>query len=638
MAATRRLAAVMFTDTVGYTASTHTDEARSLESLREQEALLRPLISAHQGREIKSTGDGLLVEFDSALKAIHCAVDIQRRIHDRNAEGAVTPIQIRIGIHLGDVVQTGNDILGDAVNIAARIEPVAEPGGICLSGAVREQVWNKIADKLEKLPPTALKGLPLPMEIYRVVLPWTVREPSFVHSGLAGLAVLPFSNISPDPKDEYFADGLTEELITVLSQLRGLRVIARTSVMQYKSVPKPVSQIGLELRVSSILEGSVRKAGNRLRVTAQLIDVGSEDHVWATTYDRELDDIFAVQKEIAEEVASSLKGQLLEEDKRRIEKVGRASVEAYTLLLKGRFYLNRWDKASADSAIEYFAQAIDQSPGYAAAYAGLARAYSILGFLEVDDRNEAYSKAEEYALRALELDESLAEAHVSRAYTLWNKYDFAARDAELERALELNPNSAEAHLLLADGWSLRGRWDNALREIEEALELDPLSVRTAGDAGTSYLYHGQYDRAIQLLMDAIELDPKNSFYLNNLGLAHIRQGRIDEGLEEVQRAAGMSNSPYPRDLAYAFVKAGRPEEARAILSGLLQSSEGGRAYPMKLGGVYAVLGEKEKAFEWLEKAYEERSGYLPSIVSDFVFDSLRDDPRFRALLKRMHLT
>lgn len=482
--------------------------------------------------------------------------------------------------------------------------------------------------------------LALPAAVERAI---EVRLGRFEEPGHTGnlspkrIAVLPFVSLSPDPNDEYFADGLTEEMVARLSLLKGLEVIARTSVMTYKNKTKGAGRIGRELGAGTLLEGSVRKAGNRIRVTVQLIDVSTQGHLWAESYNRDLEDIFAVQAEIAERVASALKVRLHEEERKRIEKRGTNNLEAYTLLLKGRFHLNRWERASVDSAIECFVQALNLSPNYAAAYAGLARAYSILGFLEVDERNEAYSKAEEYALRALELDESLAEAHVSRSYTLWNKYDFAARDAELERALALDPNSAEAHLLLADGWNLRGRWDKALPEIEKALELDPLSVRTAGDAGTSYLYYGQYDRAIQLLTEAVELDPKNSFYLNNLGLAHIRQGRIDEGLEEVQRAAGMSDFPETRDLAYAYVKAGRPEEARALLSRLLQSREGGRAYPMRLAGVYSVLGEKEKAFEWLEMAYEERSGYLPAIASDFVFDSLRDDPRFLALLKKMNL-
>jgi adenylate cyclase len=637
VAATRRLAAVMFTDTVDYTASTQTDEARALELLHSQKELIRPLLTAHHGREIKSTGDGFLVEFGSALKATQCAIAIQRQIHERNAQPGITPIRIRIGIHLGDVEERGADILGDAVNIAARVEPVAEAGGICLSGAVREQVWNKIPEKLEKLPSTPLKGLQAPTDIYRVLLPWTTWERPPASAGSSGLAVIPFANISPDPKDEYFADGLTEELITVLSHLRGLRVIARTSVMQYKSAPKPASQIGAELGVSWILEGSVRKAGNRLRIAAQLIDASSQGHAWASTYDRELDDVFAIQAEIAERVASSLKVQLLDADRHRLEKGRERSVEAYTLLLKGRYNLQRADKNSLEAAIEYFEEAIAQDPSYAAAYAGLSYTYSILGYLDIVDPSEAHPKAEKHARTALELDEGLAEAHVSLAVTFWAKYDFESREKELKRALELNPNLAQAHLLLADGWRLTGRWDDALKEVEKAVELDPRSVETAGDAGSSYLYCNQYDQAIQHLTDALEMDPRHALYLTNLGLAHIQKGSIEEGLAEVKRAAEMSSSPSFRDLAYAYVKAGLPEEARKLLASLLQSSSGNLSHSVSIGGVYAVLGEREKALDWLEKAYAERSGYLPSVATDFVFDNLRDEPRFHSLLKKMNL-
>jgi adenylate cyclase len=264
-------------------------------------------------------GDGFLAEFDSALRAVQCAIDIHQHLHDRNSQPGITPIQLRIGIHLGDVEQRGSDIFGDAVNVASRIEPVATPGGLCISGQVFDQVRNKIPNRLEKLPPTALKGLEVPIDIYRVVLPWTVPESPSRDSGPTRLAVLPFANISPDPKDEYFADGLTEEMITVLSQLRELRVIARTSVTPYKSTSKGVAQIGTELGVDSVLEGSVRKAGDELRITVQLIDVATQEHTWASTYDRKLEKVFAVQAEIAREVAEALKVGLRAAEQSRLE-------------------------------------------------------------------------------------------------------------------------------------------------------------------------------------------------------------------------------------------------------------------------------------------------------------------------------
>ena len=378
MASSRRLAAILFTDTVGYTSSTQADEGRTLDLLRQQSELVRPLISLHQGREIKSTGDGFLVEFDSALKATQCAVNIQRRIYERNAEGSFAPIRIRIGIHLGDVVQNGTDILGDAVNIAARIEPTAEPGGICVSGAVHEQVRNKIPDKLEKLPLTALKGLELPMDIYRVLLPWSMGEPSKMGDGLSLLdksriAVLPFANISPDPNDEYFADGLTEELIASLSLVPGLKIIARTSTIGYKKAEKKVAAIGKELDVGTVVEGSVRRAANRIRVTVQVIDVATEEHVWTAKYDDDLDDIFAVQSDIATKVATSLPGSLSKPQPPVPELERPKETQAYLSYLQGQSLIWKTDESSLRKSLDHFQKAIETDPTFARAVHGLAR-------------------------------------------------------------------------------------------------------------------------------------------------------------------------------------------------------------------------------------------------------------------------
>jgi len=335
VASVRRLSAIMFTDVVGSTASAQANEAEALKLRDEQAGLVRPLFAAHHGREVKSMGDGFLSEFDSALRAVQCAIDIQQHLHERNSQAGVTPIELRIGIHLGDVEQRDTDIFGDAVNIASRVEPLASPGGICISGEVFSQIRNKIPNKFEKLPPTALKGVQAPVDIYRIALPWVTRDAPASSGGPTGIAILPFANISPDPKDEYFADGLTEELITVLSQIRELRVIARSSVTPYKSTSKGVAQIGAELGVSSILEGSVRKAGSQLRITAQLIDVASQGHVWANSYNRELTDVFAVQVELAQQVADALRVELRASERAQIAARPMVKPDSYLSYLKG---------------------------------------------------------------------------------------------------------------------------------------------------------------------------------------------------------------------------------------------------------------------------------------------------------------
>ena len=445
-------------------------------------------------------------------------------------------------------------------------------------------------------------------------------------------------NLSPDPNDEYFADGMTEELISTISKISELSVISRTSVMGYKNKrDKRASEIARELNVGTLLEGSVRKAANRVRISVQLIDAQSDKHLWAENYDRNLEDIFAVQSEVAEKVASSLQVKLTEGKKKEIEKGGTPSTEAYTQYLKGRLNVDRLDRSSLMTAIKHFNEALAHDPNYALAYSGLASAWAMLGYQEIVNPQEAYQKAEQYAQRALELDESLPEAHLALAAALRNRYDYAGRERELRRTIDLNPNLARPYIQLAHLYNDMNRRDESLQYIERALELDPLSVTTVGQAGTYYLYAGQYDKAIELLRDAMELDPSNSFYLNNLGLAYIQIGIFEEGLAMVKRTSEMSGgSTSYGDLAWAYVKAQRPEEARKLLAKL--NPEQNESVPaIAAAGVYAVLGEKEKAIDWLERAYDEHSGYLEGIKNDFVFENLRTEPRVRALIEKIGL-
>jgi len=298
----------MFTDIVGYTALTQEDESSTMRMLEDHRRLLRPYFTSHGGREVKTIGDAFLVEFGSALDAVLCAIAIQNMMHDRRvARGGM--LSLRIGVHVGDVIERGSDILGDAVNIASRVEPLAEPGGVCISGPVYEQVKNKVPYSLDKIATPHLKNVREPVDVYKIVLPWEQRQQDETETPILDpkrVAILPLANMSPDPSDEYFADGMTEELIDRLAQVKSLKVIARTSVMSYKKKEKKASEIARELEVGTLVEGSVRKAGNRVRVTVQLINAGTEEHLWSSHYDKNLDDNFAVQSEIAEKVAVEL--------------------------------------------------------------------------------------------------------------------------------------------------------------------------------------------------------------------------------------------------------------------------------------------------------------------------------------------
>jgi adenylate cyclase len=641
VASTRRLAAIMFTDMVGYTASTQADEGGTLDLLRQQAELVRPLLAVHQGRVIKSTGDGFLVEFDSALKATQCAVSIQRRIYERNSEGGLAPIHIRIGIHLGDVVQSGTDILGDAVNIAARIEPMAEPGGICVSGAVHEQVRNKIPDKLEKLRPTQLKGLEHPVEIYKVALPWLVREPSAAPSGPTGIAVLPFSNISPDPKDEYFADGLTEELITVLSQLRQLPVIARTSVMQYRSTAKPVSQIGVELGVSTILEGSVRKAGNRLRITAQLIDTASQRHLWANSYDRELDDVFAVQTEIAKQVAEVLKIGLRSTEAARLESRHTVRADSYLAYLKGRTLLYGRTEGPLRSAKEQFELAVSLDDKNAAAYAGLAESTRLLGIYLGTPRATWEETRRRLVARAIELDPNIAEAHLSLGTILWDDYDHDGAEREYKIALSLNPSYSMAHFQYALWFELEGQAEGALQELALAEVTDPRWPVILAHMAQLLSWLGRSDEALAKIQKYREVAQSGADHPSLLAFYFLDRSDPEACLKELRRAEELQQEPAWKWLTHAWFLAisGRKDEARAFVRSHQDSPEPPRFgwFAEAVAEVYAELGELDDCFRWLEKAIETHAVSLGAIRLNPRYDSVRRDPRFQTLLKKVNL-
>jgi adenylate cyclase len=635
----RRLAAIMFIDTVGYTASTQADEGRTLHLLRQQADLVRPIVAVHQGREIKSTGDGFLVEFDSALKATHCAVNIQRLIHERNAEGGLIPIQIRIGIHLGDVVARGTDILGDAVNIAARIEPIAEPGGICVSAAVYEQVQNKIPDKLEKLAPTALKGLEAPVDIYRVVLPWAVRESPTDASAPTGIAILPFSNISPDPRDEYFADGLTEELISVISQVRELRVISRTSVMQFKATTKAVSQIGKELGVSSILEGSVRKAGNRLRITAQLIDARSDRHLWAKTYERELDDVFAIQAEIAKQVADALKIELRAPEEAPLkaslpvpELKKTEDTQAYLYFLQGQALV--WQRAEEPlrQALSFFEQAVERDPSFSRAYAGKARGYIELGSEGLIPFSEAIERGKAATEKALSISPDLAEAHSLLAELSFMADDpLEVREKEARRAVELNPNLAEAYGNLGVIEGQTGDLRAYVSHSETAYQLDPLSPLAIRDLGRAYFYSGREQDALEHWKRTLHLDPINSYrWMTDYYIAKGDLEKAGAMVKELERIGPTNEFTY-LNRGYLAALKGDNAIAREMIAKLDTTHEQGWARGSFAGFIYLALGDVDKFFEYMIVSAKDHTLRAIDLMFSPLFAEVRKDPRFEQL-------
>jgi TolB-like protein/Tfp pilus assembly protein PilF len=452
--------------------------------------------------------------------------------------------------------------------------------------------------------------------------------------------VLPLRNISPDPNDEYFADGMTEELISALSRVEGLRVIARTSAMRYKGREKSVAEIGRELGVRSILEGSVRKSGDRLRITVLLVDAASEEPLWSEDYDRRLEDVFAIQREIARNIVESLKLQIAARGERRLDPPETARVDAYTLYLKGRRDWNLRTSRSLQDAVTLFDQALGEDPKFVLAWAGLADAYAALAMLEFAPPTEAFPKARAAAEKALALDDRSAEAHASLGLVRFQyERDWVGAERELRRAVELNPNYPAAHQFLADLLKALGRFEESTSEMRSALELDPFSMAINTGLGHVLYLSRRFDDSIAQYRKALEIDP--TFMLAHLwfGRPYLQEGRFDEAIAEVRQAVRLSGGSTMAlaMLAHSLASAGRAGEAREILEQLLERARTHYLPSYWIALIYTGMGDDPQALHWLERAYEERSAWVVWIGVEPRFDRLRATPGFVSLLERMRL-
>lgn len=592
----------MYTDMVGYTALGQRNESLSLALVEEQRKLTRPILNRHNGREVKTIGDAFLIEFPSALDSARCAYDIQRAIREFNISlPEDRRVHLRIGVHLGDVVESEGDISGDAVNVASRIEALAEDGGVCLTRQVYDHVQNKFELPLASLGSKFLKNVSMPLEVYKMVLPWSEKRtmPS-TQLDKKRIAVLPFANISPDQADEYFADGMTEELISTISRISGLHVISRTSVMQYKSGSKNIEEIGKELGAGSVIEGSVRKSSNSVRITVQLIDVQTDEHLWSEKYDRKLEDVFAVQSDIATRVADSLRVQLLKGEKKQIERIATTDTEAHNLYFKGRYFWRQRTDEGLSRAINCFRLAVERDPNYALGYSGLADCYVASAVYSHSSHKDMFLKQRNAALRAVEIDETLAEAHVSLAISLSWGGEYTEAEKEFRQAVELNPNYSTAHHWYAQMLAVTDRCEEAILEAEKGRELDPLSPTTFMTVGFVLSFAGQTEKVIAELENYLEID---STYLPTnlwLGLAYLEKSKFEEGIELIRST--ITHLPIGKPaLAYAYARAGMKREAIQQTAELEKTAKDG--YDLAaIAGIYLALEMKEEASHWLEKA------------------------------------
>jgi adenylate cyclase len=644
MESERRLAALMFTDMVGYTVLTQRNEQLAMELLEEQRSLVRKSLANHKGREIDTIGDGFLMEFTSALEAVKCAVEIQSTFRELNASRPEEKqIWIRVGIHLGDVIHTGNQVAGDAVNIASRIEPLAPPGGICVTAQVYGSVISKYEGGFESLGIPELKNVATPIEVYRISgLGKAVSgsTPSKFSLARDRVAVLPLTNISLDPADEYFADGMTEELISSVSRTKGLRVIARTSVMRYKASSKSIAEIGRELNVGSVLEGSVRKAGNKVRISVQFVDTSNEEPRWSQDYDREIEDVLDIQSDIAQKVAEALREHVLGNTPRPEKGKITRNPEAYLNYLRGRQFWNRRTEASLRRAISFFEDALNIDSRYANAYTGLADSYATLALLEFMAPHDAYPKAREAVQKALSLDPQLAEAHTSLGLIKFQyDWDWPRAEKEFKEAISINPNYPPAHHFYADYLKAMGRFDEALKEIEKAQELDPLSLVINTGVGHVLYLSGQYDEAIEQYKKAVDLDP--DFMITHVwfGRPYLEKGMFTEAISELETAVKLSGESTLAlaMLGHGLASAGRKEEAMQIIVKLEERSQSQYVPSYWMAVIYNGFKDRDQVIAWMQKAFEERSSWLVWSKVEPRFAWLRDDPDFASLLHEMKL-
>jgi adenylate cyclase len=615
----RRLSAILAADVVGYSRLMGLDEAGTLSALKaHRREMADGKIAEHRGRIVKLTGDGMLVEFPSVVNAVACAAEIQRRMRERNADvPADRRIEFRIGVHLGDII-VEDDIFGDGVNIAARIEGVAKPGGVAVSGSVRDHVGNRLDLAFEDTGEQALKNIERPVRVYNVdlfadaPLPRVTNGASLSKAGLAqekpSIAVLPFSNMSGDPEQEYFSDGITEDIITDLSKISALHVISRHTVFTYKGKDVKVEQAASEMGVKFVLEGSVRKAGQRVRITGQLIDGATGGHLWADRYDRDLTDIFAIQDEITHTIVDQLKVRLLPEEKKAIEQAQTENVEAYTHYLRGREFFHTRTKESLQLARRMFARATDLDPNYARAYAGIADCDSVLHTwhgVEISLETLLATCA-----KALALDPNLPEAHASHGLALSTNGRHAEAVAEFERAVALDPNSYEGHHFYARYSFTAGDFEKAVELYDRCAEIDPDDYRSPFLAANPLHSLGRFDDEVK---------------------------RATMGLERAERALKLhpENSDPAQHGAVALALLGDRDRAKEWLARALAIDPDDNRARYNAACTYSLLGEIDRSIDLLEICLRQfgSDDMRRWVKNDSDFDPIRTHPRYADLLK-----
>lgn len=635
------LAAIMFSDVVGYSSFMSKDESLALSLLDDNRRIHKLTVNTFNGKIIKEIGDGILSIYNSSLDAVNCAIKLQEACKE------IESLHIRIGIHISEIFISDGDVFGDGVNIASRIEASSEPGEIYISDRVNEDIQNKKDIITQFVGLKKFKNINNPIKIYSVhenvkknILPGGAHRKSSVTKDNS-IAVLPFNNMSSDPEQDYFCDGISEELINGLTKIHNLNVVARTSSFAFKHKFKDIREIGEKLNVGLVLEGSIRKAGNQLRITVQLIKVENGFHIWSERYDRRIEDIFAIQDEITMNIVDRLKSTL---QLKYIEPVYHQSenLKAFEQYLRGRFSINKFLPEKLYTAIEHYNKAIEEDPDFSLAYAGLAEAYTLLstGF-DVLPAKEAMPKARNAAIKALELNPMLPEAYVCLGLiAMFHDWNPKSTIEYFNKALELNPNSSLANQWIEFYWSFMvGDFNQSLAALHRAEELDPLNFLIKIRIGYVYLYQRNFNKAIEFFKTLQKNDMNLSIIKLSLMYAYGQDKQYEKALDEGMKmwnsgARAVANAGV---LGFYYAVTKQKEKAYKLVSDLKNRSNKGYVSSFWIGTIFFGLDDLDNAFEWFKKACTERDGNLLYITTTPQYDNLRLDDRYRELLKNMGL-
>lgn len=637
----RLLAAIMFADMVGYTRLMQEDEQQAKDLRDRQREVIDTCITKHRGQVMQYYGDGTLSMFGSALDAVKCAQEIQLQL------GKEPKVPLRIGIHIGDVVYDDEGIYGDAVNIAARVQSLGTPGSVMISSKVFDEIKNHPGIKVKAFGEHDLKNVFNPVGIFSLANKG-IEVPSQSHvQGITGsnqnsVAVLPFANFSADPDNEYFSDGITEEIINSLVKVKGLQVASRTSVFAFKNTKKDIRAIAKELNVSTILEGSVRKAGNRIRVTAQLIKAEDGFHIWSESYDREMKDIFGVQDEIAQKIATKLEANFTFDTDRKLYEASTDSIVAYNAYLQGLYYWNKRTPESVYKSITYYEQAIKKCDTYTNAFSGLANSYTFLGAIGHMQGEEAFSKAEKYAQEAIMLNNSRADSYIALGYVnMFYHWDFEAADSNFRKGITLEPENEEGRSAFSLYNRIVGRFDKMLDQASTAVKIAPLSLPALTDLARSFMLMKKYNKALDTYDKIIELDSNYRAAYEGKAYTYIEMEKYDKAEVQLEKYLKRIKGQYIGGTQRGYLAAKRGNKKEAIKNLKLvekrQKEEPDLNLALDFAIIYAGLGKKDEMFKYINDAIDQKLGAVVFINSISAITAFSDDPRYLEILNRIGL-